>query len=244
MGMSKSFGKGRDASLIFKDLTLDLGRGEVLAICGRSGVGKTTVLRIIAGLENPDAGEVLIDGKRPFEHYPRIGMVSQDYTSSLLPWLSSRANITLALRTSVPSKLVRESIADRWIAEMGLSNLGTKRPWQLSGGMRQRVAIARALATEPILLCLDEPFASLDTQMREELQDVVLDLKEKYNISVVLVTHDLDEALYMADKILVISSQGDFHTFDAPFGWPREQGSTRSDPRFPKLRTELVKATK
>ena len=238
--VSKAFGKAGRVKPVLSEIDIRVGKGQVLAICGKSGVGKSTLLRLISGLESPDSGKIEIDGEHPTALYPRIGLVSQDYSRSLLPWLSASSNVELALLSSIPSKNHRREIATHWLEETGLSEASKRKPWQLSGGMQQRVAFARAFALNPKLICLDEPFASLDSFNRESLQDLVLSLVKRLNLTAVLVTHDVDEAVYIADRILVLrEGNGGYHLLDSTLSWPRSQ-KTRSTEAFLRLKAELV----
>jgi NitT/TauT family transport system ATP-binding protein len=208
LGVSKSFKLNKVDEPVLSNLSLEIASGAFLAICGKSGSGKTTLLRIIAGLELPDKGSILLDGAEPWESYPRVGYVVQDYSQSLLPWLRIRSNVALGLLKSGLSRRERLDKASEYLSLVGLSDAEAKYPWQLSGGMQQRVVLARALCVEPIVLCLDEPFASLDAQTRAELQDLVLKLAKEKSITTVLVTHDLDEAVYMADEVVILKKDG------------------------------------
>lgn len=245
--VTKAFNGPKGRESILNGVSFSLDQGETLSICGKSGVGKTTLLRIIAGLHTPDSGSVLIMGKDPKEHYPRIGFVGQDYSRSLLPWFRVESNVALALINSGLPKKDRVRVANEWLAEVGLHSSGKKYPWQLSGGMQQRVAIARALATRPTLLCLDEPFGALDAQTRIELQDLILRLSRKHSITSVLVTHDLDEAIFMADKVLVLTGSGpEQKILDVPLSYPRDRVKILRSGAYSELRSllaSLIQAT-
>lgn len=240
--ITKSFGDEELPKTVLSNVEVKLGKGQVLAICGKSGVGKSTLLRVIAGLESPDSGQVKIQGRDPKASYPRIGFVSQDYSRSLLPWLSALSNVELALLGSNLKQKERRETAISWLKETGLLEAAKKKPWQLSGGMQQRVAFARAFAVSPTTICLDEPFASLDSFNKESLQDLVLTIAKKLQVTVVLVTHDMDEALYMGDKILVLKSENSgYELFDSILTWPRDQ-KIKSSKTFLKLKDKLVAA--
>jgi NitT/TauT family transport system ATP-binding protein len=237
--VSKSFSSSAGHRVI-QDLTLSIKRGQVVAICGRSGVGKTTLLRLIAGLEQPDTGTVEINGEPPANIYPRLGWVNQDYSRSLFPWLSAKSNVAMAMLSSIKFKKQRLLEAERWLGETGLTSSMDLRPWQLSGGMQQRVAISRALSNLPLVLCLDEPFASLDSNTREELQDLILSLASKYEITVIIVTHDIEEAIYMADEIIVLRENVKSPMqIPVTLQRPRDQINSKSDPVFIQLKVEL-----
>lgn len=240
--VSKSFESNTVKELVLSDFSLEIAAGSFTAICGTSGSGKTTLLRIIAGLDSPDRGSVLIGGAPPQESYPRVGYVVQDYSQSLLPWLKIKSNVTIGLLKSGLSRSERLLRATEYLSLVGLSDAESKYPWQLSGGMQQRVVLARALSVDPIVLCLDEPFASLDAQTRAELQDLVLRLANEKAITTVLVTHDLDEAVYMADEVIVLK-KGNREAKKLTVGLPRPRAhsETRYLPDFLNLRKTLEK---
>ena len=236
----KAFVGRQGLESVLDGVSFNLNQGETLGICGRSGVGKSTLLRIVAGLLQPDSGAVRIKGQDPKSHYPKIGFVGQDYSRSLLPWFRVDTNVSLGILNSGQSANERRRLAINWLDEVGLQDAAKKYPWQLSGGMQQRVAIARALATRPTLLCLDEPFGALDAQTRMELQDLILTLSRKHSITNVLVTHDLDEAVYMSDKILILlGPKGESRNIEVPLSYPREQIQTRQEKSFLELRALL-----
>ena len=239
-GVSKSFESVNVIEPVISDFSLDISKGSFVAVCGKSGSGKTTLLRIIAGLDFPDKGSVLIDGAPPRESYPRVGYVVQDYSQSLLPWLRIRSNVALGLLKSGLSRKERFSKASEYLGLVGLADSEFKFPWQLSGGMQQRVVLARALSVDPIVLCLDEPFASLDAQTRAELQDLVLTLAKQKSITTVLVTHDLDEAVYMADEVIILK-KGVYRVekISIELPRPRKHRETRYLSEFLNLRKRL-----
>jgi NitT/TauT family transport system ATP-binding protein len=240
LGVSKKFISKDTEDVVIDNLSLELTKGDFLSICGKSGSGKTTLLRIISGLLEPDTGSVVIEGRTPRSHYPRVGFVSQDYSRSLFSWFRVDTNVALSLLSTGMKKKQRYEIANTWLAEVGLLDSARKFPWQLSGGMQQRVAIARALATQPKLLCMDEPFGALDAYTRSELQDLVISLSEKHSVTCVLVTHDLDEAIYMSDKILVLSGKGlATRWLEVTLARPRNQQESRADTTFLNVRRTL-----
>jgi NitT/TauT family transport system ATP-binding protein len=199
---------------------------------------------MLCGLTQPSEGTVLFDG-RPVAGPPReIAIVFQDYSRSLFPWLTVVRNVMFPLRNVDLSKAAKIERADAVLWEMGLDGTATRYPWQLSGGMQQRVAIARALVSQPELLLLDEPFASVDALTRAELQDVLLrvhDSREGRAVTVVHVTHDIDEAVYLADRVLVLSRAPGciVGSIDVELPRPRAQTTTRSSPRFLAARNEI-----
>ena len=240
--LGKSFGE--DGTLALDDVSFDVVRGELVAVVGPSGSGKTTLLRLLSGLSQPSGGAILLDG-RPVDGPSRgVGLVFQDYSRSLFPWLTVIRNVMFPLGGIGLSKAARVRRAGALLEEMGLGDVGQKYPWELSGGMQQRVAIARALAARPDVLLLDEPFASVDALTRAELQGVLLRVHEGFDgrsVTVVHVTHDIDEAVYLADCVLVLSRPPGrlLATIRTELPRPRSQSATRSSPRFLTARDEI-----
>lgn len=226
---------------VLDDVSYSVTPGHFVSIVGPSGVGKTTLLRILTGLTQPTGGHVAVDGV-PVKGAPSgLAVVLQDYTRSLMPWLTVEKNISLPLRNEKLSKSeVRERIGAS-LEEVGLSGVERSYPWQLSGGMQQRVSIARALAVRPRLLIMDEPFASVDAQTRFDLEDLVLKVKDDFGITTLMVTHDIDEAVYLSDEILVLHGKPakvrDVVSVDV--GSTRSQIETRNSQRFAELRTHV-----
>ncbi|MEM9257750.1 MAG: ABC transporter ATP-binding protein [Pseudomonadota bacterium] len=202
--LSKVFDCPEGQITALKDIHFTTHRREFLCIIGPSGCGKSTLIRTLAGLETPSSGRVLIDGKPVFEPGPDRGMVFQGYT--LFPWLSVKRNVMFGLLMEGHSKATAESEALEWIEMVGLSRFANSYPHQLSGGMKQRVAIARALANRPRILLMDEPFGALDAQTRLRMQVNLLEIWRNIEVTVVFITHDLDEAIYLADRILVLKA--------------------------------------
>jgi NitT/TauT family transport system ATP-binding protein len=188
-----------------KDLNLEINDKEFVCVIGPSGCGKTTLLRIIAGLENPSSGEVTLDGEKITKPDPKRGMVFQEY--SLFPWRTVIRNITFGPEMQGMDKNKSQKIAEEYLKLVGLEQFKNSYPYELSGGMRQRVAIARALANDPEVLLMDEPFGSLDAQTRNVLQSELLDIWEKKQITIAFVTHSVDEAVFLADKIVMLTSR-------------------------------------
>ena len=185
------------------DVALEVDEGEFICILGPSGCGKTTLLRIIAGLEPPTSGEVLVDGDPVDGPTPRLGMIFQDY--SLYPWLRVIDNIAFGLELAGVEKAARTSTARKYLELVGLGEFADAFPYELSGGMRQRVAVARALATDPAVVLMDEPFGALDAQTRNAMQRELLDIWVKTKKTVLCVTHSVDEAVFLADRIVVLT---------------------------------------
>ncbi len=203
-GLSKTFTKP-DGSPVqaLLDIDLKIHRRELIAVLGASGCGKSTLIRIIAGLETPTTGEALLQGESIDGPCSQRGMVFQSYT--LFPWLTVLRNVMFGLEATGHSPVTAESEARQWIELVGLKKFENAYPDQLSGGMKQRVAIARALANEPRVLLMDEPFGALDAHTRADMQSYLLQIWRNVDVTILFVTHDLDEAIYLADRILVLS---------------------------------------
>jgi NitT/TauT family transport system ATP-binding protein len=234
----KAYGTGPAAVTAIEDVTLTARPGEMLCIVGPSGCGKTTLLRCVSGLIPPTSGTVTVDGEVVTAPPRSMALVFQDYSRSLLPWMTVHANVVLPLKARRMPRAERDELAAGALAAVGLEGHGHRHPWQLSAGMQQRVAIARALAYEPRILLLDEPFASVDAQTRADLQDLLLDVWHRTNLTVLLVTHDVDEAAYLADRIVVLSASPALvkETIDVELPRPRDQIRTRQLPEFADLR--------
>jgi NitT/TauT family transport system ATP-binding protein len=241
--LAKTYGTGADAVVAIADLTFDVEAGEFVCIVGPSGAGKTTLLKCLAGLLRPSTGEALLEGKPVDGPADALALVFQDYSRSLLPWMDNVHNVALPLRARGIGKAERTRRALEALDSVGLADAGDRYPWQLSGGMQQRVAIARALAYEPHLLLMDEPFASVDAQTRAELEDLVLGVQARTGITVVLVTHDIDESVYLADRVVVLThrptSVQEIVRVDLPR--PRDQVATKEDPEFARLRGHVAR---
>jgi NitT/TauT family transport system ATP-binding protein len=226
-----------------EDITFDVARGEFACVVGPSGAGKTTLLRCLAGLMVPTSGDALFEGA-PLRSVPAgIGVVFQDYGRSLFGWLTVAHNVELPLRARGMGRPLRLARVAEVLASVGLADAGRQYPWQLSGGMQQRVAIARALAYRPDLLLMDEPFASVDAQTRFELEDLILRVRDEFGVTVVFVTHDIDEAIYLADRVVVVSSSPGVVTeiVDVTLPRPRDQIATKRAAAFAGHREHLLR---
>jgi NitT/TauT family transport system ATP-binding protein len=244
-GISKIYGEGTSSVEVLGDVSLDVGAGEFVSILGPSGCGKSTLLSIVAGLLTPTGGTVKLDGRLVTEPAIEIVYLFQQYSKSLFPWRRIRDNVALGLeaRSRRGNRGSREinNMCDEYLALVGLENVGDLYPWQLSGGMQQRVAIARALIASPKVLLMDEPFSAVDALSRNLLQDLVLDLWRRLKITILFVTHDVDEAVYLADRVLTLSKPPvrvvDRIELDLPR--PRRQVETRESSAFLQHRREL-----
>ncbi len=223
-----------------REISFEARRGELVCIVGPSGCGKTTLLKIIAGLLPASSGTVELDGTAVTGPHPRMAVVFQEYGRSLMPWMTVRGNVELPLR-STHSKAQRRARSQEALEAVGLGDAATKYPWQLSGGMQQRVAIARAVAYSPEILIMDEPFAAVDAQTRADLEDLVRDLWAKLGVTVLFVTHDIDESIYLGERVVVLSMSPTIVQEDLAIDLPadRDQITTRALPRFTELRTHV-----
>lgn len=242
-GLSKSYGTGTKRTSVLANLNLEVAEGEFVAIVGFSGSGKTTLISAIAGLVQPDSGEITLKGKPVTGPGPDRGVVFQSY--SLMPWLTVRGNIALAVDQvfARESRADRAARTDRYIDMVGLSHAATRLPAELSGGMRQRVAVARALATSPEILLLDEPLSALDALTRAKLQDEIVDIWSRDKRTVVLITNDVDEAMLLADRIIPLLPGPDAtlgQEFKVDIPRPRDRSSINEDPKFKQLRQAVT----
>jgi NitT/TauT family transport system ATP-binding protein len=238
-GIRKSFAVGKGETLAISDVSLSLREGEFLSIVGPSGCGKTTLLRTVAGLLSIDDGEVRFRGKRVDGVLPTLQIVFQEYNRSLFPWLSVDKNVRFPL-SGVDRREADERVAEA-LRLVHLEGFEGHYPWQLSGGMQQRVAIARSVAARAELLLMDEPFASVDAQTRISLEMMLLELWERLQISVLFVTHDIEEAILLGDRVLVLSQRPStvVAEIEVDLPRPRDQLKTKELPRFLELREEI-----
>jgi NitT/TauT family transport system ATP-binding protein len=245
--VGKTYGRGADAVTAIDEISFTARPGELLCIVGPSGCGKTTLLRCASGLMAPTTGAVRLDDRVVTAPPRAMALVFQDYSRSLLPWMTIHDNVVLPLKAARVGRAERERLARDALASVGLGDNGRRYPWQMSGGMQQRAAIARALAYQPEILLLDEPFASVDAQTRADLEDLLLDVWSRTGVTVLLVTHDIDEAVYLADRVLVLSASPTRvrKTIEVDLPRPRDQIATKEMPEFVRLRASvfaLIKA--
>nr|WP_295462751.1 ABC transporter ATP-binding protein [Mesorhizobium sp.] len=232
-----SYGQRR----ILEGIDLDIWRGEFVSIVGPSGCGKTTLLRLIAGLARKDEGQVFYNGADVREPSPDVAVVFQDYSKALLPWRTASGNVALALEAmNVPRKEWADRIGSL-LDLMGLFKDRDKLPGQMSGGMQQRLQIARCLAQEPKVLLMDEPFGALDAITRQSLQDEVLRIVAERKVTAFFVTHDLEEAIYLGDRVVGMAANPGriAKSFVVDLPKPRDQLTTREHPRFLAMRHDL-----
>lgn len=237
----RNVGKNYGQTAVLGSVSVDVKAGELMCIVGPSGAGKTTLLQCLSGLIAPTTGSVSLRGVPVNEPPAEMSIVFQDYSRSLMPWLSVLDNVSLPLRSTKMAKSAIRKKATEALEEVGLIGHLEKYPWQLSGGMQQRVAIARALAFEPAIVLMDEPFASVDAQTRADLEDLTLKVRKHLGITIVLVTHDIDEAVYLSDRVLVLGGRPTevVDLLETGLGEDRDQISTKSLPTFAELRARV-----
>jgi NitT/TauT family transport system ATP-binding protein len=231
---------------VTEELSFHVNAGEIVSIVGPSGCGKTTLLKIMAGLLRPIGGTVHFQGE-PVRSIPAgLAMVFQEYGRSLLPWTTVSSNVELPLLYLPIKAGERQSRVRESLQAVGLVGFGDHYPWQLSGGMQQRVAIARAIAYRPKLLLMDEPFASVDAQTRADLEDLVAALRDRFQITMVLVTHDIDESVYLSDRVIVLSHAPSriLAQIGIDLSRPRDQINTKANLSFVEKRSLVAQLIK
>lgn len=236
--LKKEFGKSDDRRTVFEGVSVDIHRREFICVIGPSGCGKSTLARIVAGLDEADGGAVLMDGSAITGPGAERGMVFQGYT--LFPWLTVKRNVMFGLEMGGMDTTNAESEARQWLDMVGLAKFEDAYPNELSGGMKQRVAIARALAKGPRILIMDEPFGALDAQTRAQMQSYLLQIWRKVDVTILFITHDLDEATYLADRILVMGTNpgGIVEFIENPVPRPRSPSQIHS-PEWLALKARL-----
>jgi NitT/TauT family transport system ATP-binding protein len=244
--VGKTYGAGAKAAHAIADVSLVVEDGEFLCVVGPSGCGKTTLLKCVAGLLRPTKGSVFLRGKPVTRPPEEMALVFQEYSRSLMPWMSVANNVLLPLRHRKLGRQERKQLVRESLEAVGLGGFANRYPWQLSGGMQQRVAIARALAYQPSILLMDEPFASVDAQTRGDLEDLTLRVRDQYGITILFVTHDIDESVYLADRVVVLTHAPtevkEIVHVDLPR--PRDQIATKELADFAHLRAHVYRQIK
>jgi NitT/TauT family transport system ATP-binding protein len=235
--LTQEFTKDDGSVLMALDhISLEVDDKEFICILGPSGCGKTTLLRLIAGLDTGRSGSVVLDGEEMRGPSPKIGFVFQEY--SLFPWRNVRDNIAFGLEMQKKPRDERYRIAEQYLKLVGLTQFADSFPSELSGGMRQRVAVARALALDPVILLMDEPFGALDAQTRNMLQKELLEIWEKTRKTIIFITHSVDEAVYLSDRIFVLSPRPGRVCRVVPIDLPRPRDRTSGE--FATLRRDIL----
>jgi NitT/TauT family transport system ATP-binding protein len=244
--VAKTYGGGAKATHAIGDVSFTVDDREFVCVVGPSGCGKTTLLKCVGGLLRPSSGRILLRGSQVTAPPEEMALVFQEYGRSLMPWASVRNNVLLPLRHRKLSRAERKALVEESLGAVGLTRFIDHYPWQLSGGMQQRVAIARALAYQPSILLMDEPFASVDAQTRGDLEDLVLRVREQFAVTILFVTHDIDESVYLADRVVVLTHAPtevkELIDVDLPF--PRDQIATKELPEFTHLRGHVYRLIK
>ncbi|TWP32973.1 ABC transporter ATP-binding protein [Leekyejoonella antrihumi] len=240
--LTKNYGRGPDAIQALNGLTFSVNHGEFVSIVGPSGCGKTTLLKCLSGLISPSSGKVIMNGDVIQGPPAGMALVFQEYTRSLMPWLRVDDNVALPLRGKMPKEQVGPAV-EKSLRAVGLGSFMRSYPWELSGGMQQRVALARALAYGPEILLMDEPFASVDAQTRAELEDLTREVHREYGVTIVFVTHDIDEAVYVSDRVVVLTNRPTSvrEIVGIDLGSERDQVDTRETGDFAHLRAHVAR---
>jgi NitT/TauT family transport system ATP-binding protein len=244
--VAKTYGSGSQVTHALRSISFSIAERELVCVVGPSGCGKTTLLKCIAGLMRPTRGEVVLHGERVTGPPEEMAVVFQEYNRSLMPWSTVRNNVLLPLRHKKLAKDERTRLVEESLGAVGLTRFNDHYPWQLSGGMQQRVAIARALAYQPSILLMDEPFAYVDAQTRGDLEDLVLRVRDQFGITILFVTHDIDESVYLSDRIVVLTHAPtvvkDVIGVELPS--PRDQIATKELPEFAHRRAYVYRLIK
>ena len=238
--VSLSFDTPKGRLNVVEDVSYDIDDGDFIAVIGPSGCGKTTMMSMLAGFQRPTTGKVLFDGRPVAGPGPERGVIFQEY--GVFPWLTVKQNIAfgLTLNANHVATTERDAICDHYLGLMGLSDFANSYPKHLSGGMRQRLAIARAYAVKPQFLLMDEPFGALDAQTRSNMQNLLLKVLETEGKTVMLITHSVEEAIYLASRIVVVTARPARikEIIDVPFAYPRDE-SIQERPEFAELRSHI-----
>lgn len=240
--LSKTYGSGASAFQAIADVSFEVRAGEIVCIVGPSGAGKTTLLKCLSGLLARTSGGIECAGEEVSGTPRQMALVFQEYGRSLMPWLTVERNVLLPLRGKGIDAGEMQSRMRKSLEAVGLAQASHKYPWQLSGGMQQRVAIARALAYRPEVLLMDEPFASVDAQTRMDLEDLVLEIRDEFEVTIVFVTHDIEESIYLGDRVVVLSRSPTRvrRIIDIGLGKGRNQIDTKGLPAFDEYRRALM----
>lgn len=239
-GLKKSYASKAGGTIpAIGDVSFEVQPGQTVSIVGPSGCGKTTLLRTLAGLLAPDRGEVRIEDDPIRGVTPGLSVVFQEYNRSLFPWLTIEKNVGFGLHDL--DRSTRRERCRVALEQVGLGDVGDLHPWQVSGGMQQRVAIARAIAVQPRVLLMDEPFASVDAQTRWSLEELTMRISRELGLACILITHDIDEAVLMSDRVVVLSHRPSHVVADISIdlAWPRGEIDTKADPRFSEYRKQV-----
>jgi NitT/TauT family transport system ATP-binding protein len=244
--LGKTYGEGDSATQAIGSISFRIEEKEFVCVVGPSGCGKTTLLKCMSGLLAPTRGEVRLHDERIDGPPERMALVFQEYGRSLYPWMSVRQNVAFPLRRKKLGKQEAAKLVEQAVESVDLTGFLDRYPWELSGGMQQRVAIARALAYQPEILLMDEPFASVDAQTRADLEDLILDVRRQYGVTVVFVTHDIDESVYLGDRIVVLTPSPTkvLETLDVNLPAERDQLETKEQPEFARLRAHVYRSIK
>lgn len=239
--IEKVYGRGVAAKRVLEPTSLTVAAKEFVSIVGPSGCGKSTLLMMVAGLLPHSGGQIMLADTTVSGPPMGVSVVFQDYSRSLFPWMTVGRNLSMAATAYKIAKPELKNRVNDALESVGLPGKADMYPWQMSGGMQQRVAIARALVVEPTVMLMDEPFAAVDAQTRADLEDLVLQVRADYQVTVVFVTHDIDEAVYMADQVVVMGGEPGriVANIDVDLPRPRDQVQTKLDHRFSELRSEV-----